>query len=252
MFVESDQASIFSQAGRVTRALRDKRRLLLVVLPTVSAPAFLLLLAAVGMVDGALLGLDLAYRHSVLENAKLSALISLDEEFGFAELWEYGLCIGASIAMCRSYRRNPEPVFGVLGLLFLWFALDNSFAIHERGGAFLAPLFSSIPSSRLHPGDYGELLAFGFIGSVALGSLFKGIRASSEWANAHAFAIIGCFALAAGFGVAVDFLHAALHNSSQLLEQALIFIEEGGELTMVSAAAALSLTLSFTAPAVGR
>lgn len=226
--------------GRVRHVLDEA---IATLWPILRSRRFLLLLAAILIVDAWLAGLDMAYRYAVLNGLKLPSWFDLTQEDGFSEAWEYLLTTLAAIMMGRLYFRARAPIFATAAIIFAWLTLDNFAGIHEWGGALLAPLFGFLHGSNLHPQDLGELVTFFLIGAVVITGLWRSVRSGHASANILGLAVMACIGLAAGFGVFVDFAHAAIRGSP-LGDQVGSFIEEFGELVSLSLAAALTFSLS--------
>ena len=211
--------------------------------PILRSRRFILVLAAILIVDAWLAGLDMVYRYGVLNGLKLPSWFDLTQEDGFSEDWEYLLTTLAAITMGRLYLRARAPIFSTAAIIFVWLTLDNSVGIHEWCGALFAPLFGFLHGSNLHPQDLGELLTFFLIGAVVIAGLWRSARSGDARANILGLSVMACIGLAAGFGVFVDFAHAAIRGTP-LADQVGSFVEEFGELVSLSLASALTLSLA--------
>ena len=200
--------------------------------------AFLTALAIVALVDGVLLGLGLATVYVDSEGGELPSWFYLNAEFSFGEIWEYSLTVAAATGLLWRYRRLREPVVGYLGLVFAWLTLDNALALHEAIGHAISPLFMFAEHSKPNPDDYGELVSLCVIAAAILFGFARTALASARQSVFQSLAIIAVLGTAAFFGVCIDFIDAALSGHSQLVKSAMSFIEDGGEMVLLSIAAA--------------
>jgi hypothetical protein len=109
--------------------------------------------------------------------------------------------------------------------------LDDSLRIHETVGGYVADRAGLTPALGLRAQDYGELSVYVLGGglSLALGWLaYRHGDAFARRVSRHVLA--GLLALAA-FAVGVDMLHQTLPG---WLDAALVALEDGGELVVVS------------------
>ena len=217
-------------------------RVRIVLSPILRSPRFLITLALIGGVVGVLYGLDLADRYATLDGTKLPVWFSLSNEGALGELFEYTLTTLAAIALgIRAWRRSA-PFLGALAGLFAWMTLDNALALHELFGGEVARVAGAlIPDVRAQ--DSSELLVFIASGVLWL-ALLVATGSRDRWRSivegtAVALLVMG----AAAFGVGFDLLHAMLHDGSPVVEQALGFVEDGGELGFLALAAAFALSL---------
>lgn len=204
--------------------------------------AFLATIALVALVDGVLLGLALATVYGDGQGIQFPLWFYLDVEFSFGEIWEYCLTAAAAAGLLWRYYRLREPIIGCLGLVFVWLTIDNALALHEAIGHMISPLFAFAANSQPGPDDYGELTAFGLVGSVILAELFLTAQRSSRDSVIQALAIIGMLGAAAIFGVLFDFVDHALAGESPLLKGALSVLEDGSEMILLSIGAVIAMT----------
>lgn len=212
--------------------------------PLLRSPRFLLLLCGIGMVGGMLVGLDLGHRYAMLEDDPANWRFSLSEEGGLGECWEYVLSAATATALLRLWARTRCSVYAASAAVFAWVLLDNAVELHERGGTALAPFFRWLGAGVLAP-DVGELVVFAAAGLAIIALIFPSVRHGIGRDAVLALAPVACVFGAAFFGVGADFVHSEVHSlaSENLADQVLGFIEDGGELAMLSLAAALALAI---------
>ena len=217
-------------------------RVRIVLSPILRSPRFLLTLALIGGIVGVLYGLDLADRYATLDGTKLPVWFSLSNEGALGELFEYLLTAVTAIALGIRAHRRSAPFLGTLSALFAWMTLDNALALHELFGGEVARVAGALVPD-VGAQDSGEFLVF-----IASGVLWLALLAATGsrdgWRSiVEGTAVALLVAGAAAFGVGVDLIHAIFGEHSQFLNQALGFVEDGGELGFLALAAALSLSL---------
>ena len=202
----------------------------------------LLLLILVG--DAGLAGLDLAFRYAVVDGTQLPSWFNLSEDRSLGELYEYGLTALGAAVMALTFRRTRSPIFAVASFLFVWLTLDNSIELHERVGMALAPFFSGVERLGFQAADAGESLLFLLVGALLVAGTVRALRRGRAADNILGLLIVAAIASSGVFGVAVDLAHSDLHDVSRLVEEALGFVEDFGELLALSVATALALHVS--------
>jgi hypothetical protein len=118
---------------------------------------------------------------------------SVETEGGAAELWEVGktgLCVAA---LADAARRAGQPVYAALAFGFGLALVDTLFALHERGGAWLAG--GLVEAGRLFeaaPQALGETLVFALDALLIGAALWAGCRRSARrhWPLAAAMALL--------------------------------------------------------------
>lgn len=191
-----------------------------------------------------LVGLDAAYIYGRIEGDPLPWQLHLSEEGAFAEWFEYALTLSAATCMAQLWRRERAPAFAAAAATFLWLTLDNALALHEAGGAVLAPMLRGFAGD--HSADLGELVVFAAAAFAIILVLSAALRASERGASARVLCVLLPVAVGAGFGVAMDFVS---HFASDALAARLgfDFVEDAGELAMLCLAAAFAFAVRFDA-----
>jgi hypothetical protein len=208
------------------------------------SPALVAALLLILPVAAFLCGLDVAHRYAGGDGAHLPWQFSLSEEESLGEWFEDLLMIAAAAAMLRLWWRSRAPIDGMVGLVLIWLAADNGLALHERLGAALAPLLAPLAGARA--ADLGEVVAFAGIGAAALTLIVLAALRSPREATIRASVPILFLAAAAAFAVGVDFIDQLDWRPGVSL--ALGFVEDGGELIMLSLACAFAIALGLPRP----
>lgn len=217
-------------------------RVRIVLSPILHSPRFLVTLALIGGVVGVLYGLDLADRYATLDGPKLPVWFSLSNDGALGELFEYTLTTLTAIALAIRARRRGAPFLGALAALFVWLTFDNALALHELFGGHVARVAGAVVPDA-SPQDGGEFLVLIGTGLLWL-ALLAAAGSRDGWRSiVEGTAVALLVAGAAGFGIGVDLIHAILHDGSPFVDQALRFVEDGGELGCLALAAALALSL---------
>jgi hypothetical protein len=179
------------------------------------SPALVAALLLILPVAAFLCGLDVAHRYAGGDGAHLPWQFSLSEEESLGEWFEDLLMIAAAAAMLRLWWRSRAPIDGMVGLVLIWLAADNGLALHERLGAALTLI------------------------------VLAALRSPRE-ATIRASVPILFLAAAAAFAVGVDFIDQLDWRPGVSL--ALGFVEDGGELIMLSLACAFAIALGLPRP----
>ncbi|MGG5807806.1 hypothetical protein [Falsiroseomonas sp. CW058] len=170
---------------------------------------------------------------------------SIEAEGGHAESYEALKTAACVVALGLCARRSGAPVYGALAFVFAAALADNALMLHERAGSLLAPAL--MPAAGLFqaaPQAFGELGFFAVLGGLALLLLAAGFRRSAAPHRRAGAGFVVLLALLAGFGVALDLLHAALGGQRRAFDRVLGTVEDGGELVVLSAACALAVALA--------
>ena len=165
---------------------------------------------------------------------------SIENDKGYSERYEWAKTVLCIIALGLCFGRTRQPIYGALASVYTWILLDNALRFHERGGLALAGLFSFADS--LFPQgarSFGELALFATAGLALFTlSLWSYLHSSTEHRAVGVRFLILIGALAC-FAVGVDLLHATLSNS-QRYNVMLGFVEDGGELVVLSVSCAFA------------
>lgn len=233
-------------AGGVSTAWRTKagacaRRLADPIRDILSNPRVAIGLLLVLLADSAIELLDIFYRYRRIEGPRVSEYFYLSNDGSIGEYFEYLLTgLAACVLLAIAWRRRSRLIF-VAGLLFTWLTLDNGFMIHETGGTLLEGFLGERPIFGVSVQDLGELGVYALAGTtigIALLWASRGALSVLEWA---ALAVIAAAAGSAVFGVGFDLLHSMIPISHPILREIAGFIEDSGELWMISLASLLAL-----------
>lgn len=181
--------------------------------------------------DLACIGLHLAQSAGWLR----SKTFMLERDNGWAERYQYAKALAVAVLLWRRAGRGAA-VLRVWSLMFLFFAADDAFRLHERmGGAWLGGKLAMD-----HGYDYGQVL---YAGAVASGfglALHCFWRRAEEASRRTSWRLVMAVALLGGAGVGVDFIHSVFNPAR--LEATLVLLEDGGELVAMSLALWVVLT----------
>ena len=152
----------------------------------------------------------------------------------YPEIFGYIQTIAISCMLVHIRSRTREFVYLVWAIVFTVVFLDDSLQIHERCGVMFAGLFALPAFPGLRSRDTGELLSWTLLGAVLIGPLVVGSLRCSP-AHRRTNAIIGAlFAALVFFAVVVDMLQIAAANVLPWRVQGIQFIEDGGEMLVIS------------------
>ena len=170
---------------------------------------------------------------------------SLETDRGLSEFYQYmkllwlALCLAASFVQRRHWALLCwSGFFGVL-------LLDDALQFHERGGFWLGRQLGLPAVFGLRPDDFGELVvAAGIGGALATGLMLTLWRETGPvWRVSRELLVLT--GLLAVFGVGVDAIHVIAYFRAPAFSTALAFLEDGGELLIISAATAYALWIAL-------
>jgi hypothetical protein len=153
-----------------------------------------------------------------------------------SEGFEYLMSLTAAVCLLLCLQASHRPLYASLAALHLWLMLDNALQLHERMGARLEAALIAAGGPPL-----GESLVFAVIMLVI--ALVVGV---SLWRapGAHrgvGLALIAAATPMAAFAAGVDLVHGRLATASPLLDETLILLEDGGELTLFAVNACFAI-----------
>ncbi|MBW4541919.1 MAG: hypothetical protein KME43_22650 [Myxacorys chilensis ATA2-1-KO14] len=167
---------------------------------------------------------------------------SIETDRGYAEIFQYlkeywsALLLGFIALRTRSYSYLSWC------LLFFYLLLDDSASIHERGGALLAQRLEVPSILGIATSDFGEIAvsfsaALLILVSIAIAYRFgdRSFRKFSKNLTVMLFAL-------AMFGVVIDLIHNSVPIPA--LNPVLGFLEDGGEMLVMSGMACSVLAMS--------
>jgi len=151
-------------------------------------------------------------------------LLQLNAEEGIPELWEFVMLLAsAGLLAIRSVQRKWYALL-IPALLCLYMALDGRLQIHERAGR---ALWASHANA-------GEFLFMGAIGGLFLLSLLGAIIRSSAIRRTELTCYAILLVLFGLFGGVVDGSHALLKRFVSGSDNPMAWLEDGGELLVIS------------------
>ena len=215
--------------------MREIAWLLILRIATVRAirPLFLIILA----VDTAMLAFHVYFSYRYAMHLDVSEMFDLSTEGGYGEYWEYLLTSSATLVMVHlaltSRDRFCMVAAGVLG----WLTFDNMLGFHEGGGQLLSAHFGPGGLLGIETQELGEMLVYASVGvALSLGLIWSLADPLTD-ASVIALTVTGFSASAAVFGVGVDLLNSLATWGHLVIG----FVEDGGELVLMSIASAITL-----------
>ena len=136
---------------------------------------------------------------------------SLEREHSYAEMFQYAKWVSIALSCAYLLWRRREAVYAAICMIFVYFLLDDSVAIHETIGHWVSPAFGADRIWRLRPQDFGELVVVAVAASILLAAFrltYGWSRRSATRAFARQAGVL--IVLLAAFGIGLDMLHSAL------------------------------------------
>ena len=162
-----------------------------------------------------------------------SPLAALDVDRGYSEFFQYMKLLWTSVLLVCLCLRARESGYLAWALLFAYLLFDDSFSVHEKVGEMLAHRLAFEGALRLRAVDSGELLVSATAGAVlAVGLAWAYLRGAAEFRQSSRHLLVLLLVLVF-FGVVVDMVHIASHPVGWL-DNALVILEDGGELVVTS------------------
>ena len=164
-------------------------------------------------------------------------VFSLEGDRIAGEFWQYIKEYWIVVAMTfLFYRREWQPIYAAWALAFSYILADDSLQLHEKAGAKLAAVLNLPGFAHMLPRELGQALFVGFCGVVLLLAISLFYRRANPQARQLTRIVVFGLLLVAVFAVGGDLLHAMTASD------ALIVVEEGGELLVMSVLCALLLS----------
>lgn len=160
---------------------------------------------------------------------------NLTHEGGLAETFQYAKETFIAGVLALQAVRWRSGTYGLWALLFGYLALDDSLALHERGGAALAAALQLEPAWGLRRIDLGELMVAAIMAlavMLMLAAIARWGRASLHRASSEMLMLL---ALLAVCGVGFDMLHVEAISHGV---PGMGIAEDGGEMAVMSLIAA--------------
>lgn len=175
---------------------------------------------------------------------------SLEVDNGFAERFEYGKTAACIVAMFGCWIRTRQPVYAAFAAALAFVLADNAFYVHETFGEVAKGAFA--PAARAFQGApqaLGELAFYAVVGPAIFGLVAAAFQRTRADHRPFALAFVLVLLALGFFGVGVDLLHAAVRYLHPVVNAGFGFVEDGGELVILSLACALSLAAFATCEA---
>jgi hypothetical protein len=197
---------------------------------------------------------DLVYMAIHLGHLYVPAMhgrhFSLETDGGLAEFYQYVKQMWVAMCLAVAFLRRRNMVLLAWAGFFAFLMLDDALEIHERAGFWLGQRLSLPAVAGLRPDDLGELLVAGAVGGSLLLVLALAWWRDREptWRLSRELLIL---TVALGLcGVVLDTFHVIAYFRAPAISNPLAFLEDGGELVIVSVLTAFALDLAVrTAPA---
>lgn len=168
-----------------------------------------------------------------------ASFLSLTTDRSLPELVMDALVLTAAAMMARLYARTGRRSYVFLATLLVLIALDDFFSFHESIGTFLVAHLSIPDFGDLKGQALGELVFLAAFAIVCIPFLFWTVWGMQP-ANLAVLLIYG--AILAGFAAfsgGVDVLHSLAQSS--FMDRLMGWIEESGELLMVTILTSVSI-----------
>ncbi len=168
---------------------------------------------------------------------------SIENDEGYGERYEYVKTACCVLALGGCWAATRQPLYVALAAIFTFVLMDNALQIHESVGHRAAAHLGA--GEAVFEGAaqaLGEVAVFAAAGLAALALFALAFRRSGLRHRRLGLAFLLLLLGLGGFGIGVDLLHAAL-SGSRRLDRLFGFIEDGGELVILSLAAALAIAL---------
>jgi hypothetical protein len=162
-----------------------------------------------------------------------SNLFNIQRDRGYPEIYQYIKFFCVIILLFNLSLKNRSLHYIPWVLLFLYFLVDESIHIHERGGSFIKAFFNFTPPFGLRLQDYGELAITASLGTLLFLPLVWAYRKGSQIFRKISldigFLVLGLVF----FGVVVDMIHEVV-NFGYVIYFIMGFVEESGEMIAAS------------------
>lgn len=178
-------------------------------------------------------------------------LWNIGREWSLAESFTYLKWFTSMICMLMLSRLPGRTAFAWIALIFAVLLTDNSLAIHERMGQPVADAIGITAMMAgvdgVNPGDLGEIVMFGLLGTIVCGSLFAAYRhldaGDRPTVVLFAWLILFLFLVASVFDIGAHIVWDNMTDGywRHRLRLALIVMEDGGEMVFASVACALAV-----------
>jgi hypothetical protein len=169
---------------------------------------------------------------------------SLEADGGPAEMFQYLKEFGVVVCMVVAFVSTRRAVFASWALIFLFLLADDSVQLHENVGTWLGERYAFPAPFGLRSKDVGELLFAAAAGMVMLAvvgvALWRGTEQCRRVSRNMGILIVSLGVV----GVLVDVMHVIAYFAQSLFTQALLVVEDGGEMIVMSAITAYAFRIA--------
>jgi hypothetical protein len=196
---------------------------------------------------------DLAYMAIHVGHLTVPALrgthYSLEVDGGLAEFYQYVKQLWLALCLALAFQRRRHLVLLAWSGFFGFLMLDDALQLHERVGRWLGRRFGLPAVAGLRPDDFGELIVAAVVGASLLAILALAWWRDREptWRLSRVLLML---TVALGVcGVLLDTFHVIAYFRMPAISDPLAFVEDGGELLIVSLLASHALDLAVRSDA---
>jgi len=154
----------------------------------------------------------------------------------YPEIYGYVKEAFLTLLFVAAYARTRQAVYLALALLFAICALDDSMALHEAMGRYLAATTGVSQST-------GGLVGWSLLGSIPMLAIIAAYRRSDPTSRRHAEAALLAFAILLFFAVGMDLVHSVVEQYVSGFQTILTLLEDGGELLALTLLCTISLAI---------
>jgi hypothetical protein len=198
-------------------------------------------LIALLLIDVLLIGIYviLGMLDIFFEAAKMPKFWTISEDGSAGEIFNYLKWIYICGALAVVFFRTKIALFASFSFVFALVFVDDTFQIHERGGAFWVKTLEFTPAFGLRAQDFGELTTWALLGSASLAALALGFLKSPKESRVFGYYFLAVLCGLVVTGMGFDMLNSwdgldaetALNNS---LTGMITIAEDGGEMIVGS------------------
>ncbi len=187
------------------------------------------LLLLLVLADLAFLILHLLYVYTDLLP---TSYFSLARDRGYAEFFQYTKEFWIVILTLLLGIRRRKFMFLVFSCVFLYFLIDDSFALHEYYGRLLAEHYDFPALFGLRPVDLGELLVYAYFIAFFVVWVGVGYYVSDPDTRRISKTVIFLIVFFAFFGIFIDMIEIIIKHPG--VSEVLKMVEELGEMLVMS------------------
>lgn len=163
-------------------------------------------------------------------------VFSLEGDRVAGEFWQYVKEYWIALTMGLLLWLRRQPIYAAWGVLFTYLLVDDALEIHEKTGEKIGSALNLSPIGNLQPWDLGQIIFAATCGVVLLAAMALFYSKADPDARRVTRWLFGGLILMGVFGVGCDALHALTALD------AMIVVEEGGELMIMSGICTLMIS----------